>query len=1216
MKLVKPIKINGIVLDKYQLGKYLENIASDHTISKKTIKKTYPIPSLKENFQYITKTYELLNLHLKLGINIHPAGEWLLDNYYIIEEAVKEIIKELPIKKYTNFVGLSSGNYKGYARIYVLASEIVAYTDGQINSEVLKNSIKSYQNKKTLNMEEIWNISIFFKIALIESIREVCEKIYSSQIQKYKVENIIERLVENKKREKQKYRTQKNNIKTKYTVKYPFIEHMSYRLKKYGKQATMYLKILEEEVNKQGLTVSEVIKKEHYDIALKKITIGNAIKSIRELQRMNLLEIFEEINGVENFLKQDPAGIYEKMDNKTKEYYRNSIKQISKKTKISEIYITKKVLELAEQNKQDENIKKSHIGYYLISNGKKELLSNLLGKKVKSIKLETKSKIYIFINIILSILFSLLLGIYTYYKTKNIILSIIETILIIIPISEIVSKAIQNILNKIIKPKIIPKMDFSSGIPKEYASMVVIPTIINKESKVKELIEKLEVYYLANKSENLYFTILGDCSLSDKEILDEDSKIVKSAEYEIKKLNNKYPNLDFQIFNFIYRKRQWNKGEKAYLGWERKRGLLTQFNEYLLGNTNLGGIFDNPFILNTIEKEKLPKIKYIITLDADTDLVLNSGLELVGAMAHILNRPILNKQKTRVKDGHGLIQPRVGIDLESKRKSLFTQIFAGSGGTDPYTNAISDTYQDNFDEGIFTGKGIYDLKTFSTVLKGQIPENTVLSHDLLEGSYLRCALATDIMLLDGYPKAYLAYMLREHRWIRGDWQISGWLKNKVLNKLSKFKILDNLRRSTLEITVLLNIIIILLYKFFASTNYLLPIWVSLISIIFSSIIDLINYIVFKQEGIKKQKSFVKTISGLQGSFLRGAISLSVLPHKAYISLNAILKTIYRLNISRCHMLEWTTSEEAEKATKKDIQSYIRSMYINIVIGILGIVLLLIYSNRINGIQTILLFLIFFSWILAPFICYYISIENKEKQKIKILNKDEQEYVLEIAKRTWNYFENYMNKENNYLPPDNYQEDRRKKTVNRTSSTNIGLAILAIISAYDLKFINLEQTISKLENTMETVVRLPKWNGHLYNWYNINNLEPLVPRYISSVDSGNFVGYMYTLKQFLEEKRYTQFKEKIEILLGQVQEIIDHTDFSVLYNNEKGLLSIGYDVEENKLTPTCYDLLASEARQASLVAIAKKDISAKHWNNLSRTLTPLNKYKEISRKPFR
>lgn len=1213
MKLVSPLKINGIVLDKYQLEKYLENIASSHITSQKSSKDTYPIPRLKENFEYITKTYEILNTHLKLGINIHPAGEWLLDNYYIIEEAVKGIIKELPLKKYTNFVGISSGNHKGYARIYVLASEIVAYTDGQINVDVLENALKNYQNKKTLNMEEIWNISVFFKIALIENIREVCEKIYSSQIQKYKVENIIERLVENKRKDEQKYKTQNKanyNIVITNTVRYPFIEHMSYRLKKYGKQATMYLKILEEEVNKQGLTISETIKKEHYDIGLKKITIGNAIKSIRELQRMNILEIFEKINGVEEILKQDPAKIYENMDNKTKEYYRNSIKEISKKTKISEIYITKKALELAEKNKEDENIKKSHIGYYLISKGKIELLNSMQSKRIKEPKMKSKINAYIYANWFISILLSILTGICVYKKTHNMLFAIIETILIFIPITEIVSKIIQNILNKIVKPKLIPKMDFSNGIPKECATMVVIPTIIGKENKAKELIDKLEVYYLANKSENLYFTILGDCSSSDKEFLDEDQKIAKTGEYEVKRLNQKYQTSEFPIFNFVYRKRQWNKGEKAYLGWERKRGLLTQFNEFLLGNANLGGIFDNPFVINTIDKQKMPDIKYIITLDADTDLVLNSGLELVGAMAHILNKPVLNKNKTRVIDGHALMQPRVGIDLESKRKSLFTQIFAGAGGTDPYTNAISDTYQDNFEEGIFTGKGIYDLKTFSTVLKEQIPENTVLSHDLLEGSYLRCALVTDIMLLDGYPKAYLAYILREHRWIRGDWQILGWLKNNVLNKLSKFKILDNLRRSLLEITVILNFILVFAFKYFSNIKGFLPIWICLISMLFPTILDYINYIIFKQEGIKKQKSFVKTVSVLKGSLLRGIISFAVLPHKAYICLNAIVKTIYRLKISKCHMLEWTTSEEAEKMAKKDINSYIKAMFINIIFGVVGILFLVRFSGYFLEIEKLLIFTISLLWIIAPFICCYISRENITKPKINELNKDEQEYVLEIAKRTWNYFETYMNKENNYLPPDNYQEDRRKKIVNRTSSTNIGLSLLAIISAYDLKFIDLEQTISKLENTMETIVKLPKWNGHLYNWYNINNLEPLVPRYISSVDSGNFIGYMFTLKQFLEEKRYTQYKEKIETLLGQTQEIISHTDFSVLYDNEKGLLSIGYDVEENRLTPTCYDLLASEARQASLVAIAKKDIPAKHWNNLSRTLTPLNKYKGL------
>lgn len=378
MKLGNTLNIKGAVLDKYQLENYLEKLASEHTLQDKSDKKTYPVPRVQENFKMITKTYDLLNQHLKLGINIHPAGEWLLDNYYIIEETVKEIIQELPLKKYINFLGISTGMYKGYARIYVLASEIVAYTDGKIDSSNLGEILKAYQKKKTLNMEEIWNINVFFKIAIIEKIRNVCEKLYSSQIQKYKVENILERLIENKSKEERKFLNlpiPENNVYLEET-KYPFIEYMAFRLKKYGKKASIYIEILEEQVEKIGTSISEVIKKEHFDIAIKKVSIGNCIRSIQDLQRMNFLEIFEEINGVEEILREDPANVYDKMDFKTKDYYRNVIKELSKKTKISEIYIAKKALELAKNEKNNEknkNVKKEHIGYYLISERKKRI---------------------------------------------------------------------------------------------------------------------------------------------------------------------------------------------------------------------------------------------------------------------------------------------------------------------------------------------------------------------------------------------------------------------------------------------------------------------------------------------------------------------------------------------------------------------------------------------------------------------------------------------------------------------------------------------------------------------------------------------------------------------------------------------------------------------------------------------------------------------------
>lgn len=1207
----KILNIKGALLDTQQLEDYLRKIASGHVLQDKSNKYTYPIPRLKENFEFITEVYNLLNEHIKLKLPIHPAGEWILDNFYIIDETVKTVTKELTLKKYTNFLGIANGPYAGFARIYVLASEIVAYTDGKINGKNLEVLLKAYEDKKTLSMDEIWNINTFLRVALIENIREACEKIYSAQLQKYKVENIIERLVENKSKDELQFKNigeYKTKVIEQGEMKYPFIEYMSYRLKQYGKKAYPFLNILEEQVNKMGTEISEVIKKEHFDIAVRKVSVGNCIISIKNINRINMIEIFEKINGVEEILKKDPVNVYSKMDYKTRIYYRNKLKEISKKTKISEIYIARKCLELSsieyEKSNMDSNNKKAHVGYYLIADGEPKLLEILQNKKVPRQNNMHKAQKYITALAVVTIVLAGVYGLYINTQINNIVLSLILSILLLIPIETIFTQIAQYILGKTKNTKIIPKLDFRNGIPEQNATFVVIPTIIKNGKRVEELMHKLEVYYIANKSDNIYFALLGDCSTSSNEEEGFDEEVINTGKKMVDILNKKYPDEKFTKFNFIYRKRMWNEGEEAYLGWERKRGLLNQFNEYILGNIS------NPFKTNTITNlASMPPIKYIITLDADTDLVLNSARELIGAMAHILNKPELNKSEDLVIAGHALIQPRIGIDLMSSIKSLYTKIYAGAGGVDVYANAISDIYQDNFEEGIFTGKGIYDLKIFSKILNNEIPENTILSHDLLEGSYLRCGLATDIMLMDGYPVGYNSSKSRLHRWIRGDWQIIIWLKDKIKNKrgeiknnplniLSKYKIFDNLVRSLLEVSSVLTIIYMCILDYF----YKIKIWpiitTVLIAVLTPTVIDVINKIVFKREGEKRQKTFNKTLSGINASLLRGLFTLATLPDKAYMSANAICKTLYRLKVSKKHMLEWVTAEEAEKMAKKDIKSYYINMAPNIILGILGI--LYIFINAKNPFSA-LIFVISLLWLIAPAIMCYISKEIVVNNKKELLVDKDKQYVLEVGKRTWQFFKDYLVKENNYLPPDNYQEDRKPKAIKRTSSTNIGLALLAVISSYDLGYETQKNTLELLNKMIDTIYNLQKWNGHLYNWYNIETLEPLRPRYISSVDSGNFVGYLYVVKQFLIQNGQEDTR---------IDELIEHTDFTKLYNEKMQLFSVGYNVEENMLTDSYYDLLASEARQTSLVAIAKKDIEQKHWYNLSRTLTVLNKYKGL------
>ena len=1206
----------GVELSEEQLEHYLEKIASEQVLQNYSYKDTYPIPNLKDNFEFIEFVYQLLNEHVKLGLPIHPAGEWLLDNFYIIEETYEVILQNMPMKKYKHFLAVANGIDRGFARIYVLAYDIVNYSGNNLNYKKISKFLISYQKKKILSMDEIWNLGIFMQIALIQNIYEICEKIYFSQFQKAKAESIFDRFVLNETKNRVKFNCEyKSKIKQYKTMRYPFIEYLSYRLKNEGKAGTPFLMVLEEQVNKMGHTIDEVVKKEHYDIALQKVSISNCITTMKELLRMDFLSLFEETNEVEEILNRDPANVYSRMDYKTKEYYRNKIENISKKTGVAEIYIAKKALELAKENSG----KKAHIGYYLIDDGIEKLYEKIQCKCENKIKNENKVRIYFTGIWVTSFIIDVLVMINIYSQLRNEIITAIIGLFFIIPIYEIVSKIIQNILSKIVKPKLIPKMNFNKGVPEEESTFVVIPTILKSKEKVNELIKKIEVYYLANKSENIYFALLGDCSsgLNKEETFDKE--VIEEGKKAVELLNNKY-NSNIPKFYFTYRKRFWNGCEECYLGWERKRGLLSQFNNFILGK------IDNPFLVNTIEenmpKEIRRKIKYVITLDSDTELVLNTGIELIGSMAHILNKPVLNKDKNLVIEGHGLIQPRVGINLRSANKNLFTKIFAGNGGIDNYTNAISDIYQDNFDEGIFTGKGIYDVQVFSEILEKEIPENTVLSHDLLEGSYLRCGLASDIVLMDGYPSNYASLKNRLHRWIRGDFQIIRWAQNKIinnkenkvrnpLNELSRFKIIDNIIRAVTPVFTLVAFIMIFFLNIIFGINIEILFLLLLISVLISSILDILGDIIYKKDGQSYQKTFSRRFPCSIASLIRGLLKIGELPDKCYYTLDAIIRTMHRMMVTKKHLLEWTTSEEAEKQAKHDLKSCYKNMIINLILGIalVSLTVLLVQNSVLFCICLILSIL----WIISPFVFYFISREGKKKEIGNELNDKEKQYLNEIGKRTWQFFKDGITKENNYLPPDNFQEDRKIKFTPRTSSTNIGLGILSVISSYDLGYENLEDTLVLLKNMIDTIEKLPKWNGHLYNWYNIETLEPLSPRYVSTVDSGNYVGYIYVLKEFYKEIEQNNTDEKILSLIPKwvdkpISDVeIANCDFSKLYNEENGLFSIGFNIEDNKLTDSYYDLLASEARQASLIAISKKDIGSKHWSKLSRTMTKMNGY---------
>ena len=1108
---------------------FAKRLALEHKISNKKKDKKFVIKELEKDFQNIRNAYRLLLISIDKNVPFSPSGEWILDNYYVVEEHVNLVRKNFDIKKCKRLPKVN-----GEIRIFEIAKSFVEYEDGKINSNNIQNFFDAYQSQRTLSQREIYEIPIALQTALIHYIGEIASKISVEQLQRFKVESLIERTINNQETAVQKFAGYRNiNI---YNQADSYVEHMVFSLKKMGKKGTVYLDALENELLKMGTSSNEIIKSIHFEMAVRRVSAGNSILSLKNILRIDFKKLFEEISCLEKVLLKEKS--YQNIDDDTRELYRNEIIEIAKKTKTAEIYVAEKLCELTNDERYD-------MSDFLIGDLKNILRSSLDFKERKLKKITSKNGFK---------LFWYLTAIYLPAFVVSYFLSETFWWILFIPVSEIFVTWINKIIARFIKPRRIPRL---KNVPDGVNTFVIVPTLLNSEERVKKMFENIELYYLNNLESDLYFCLLGDASEEKTEHVEHDELVAKTGIKEAERLNKKY---NKEIFFFAYRNRVYCETQGTFLGYERKRGLIKEFNSFLLEGK------EGTFKINTIKD--IPEIKYVITLDADTYLYFESAKKLICAMEHPFNRPVI-KNGVVVK-GYGIIQPKIDLSLEASNASCFSKLYAGSGGIDIYTTAESNVYQDVWGEAIFTGKGIYDLKTFDNVLKNEVPENLVLSHDLLESCYARTGLASDIKFIDGFPAKVNSYFLRLHRWIRGDWQIVSWLNKKKISVLSKYKILDNLRRSVVDI--------FLLASFFVGFFYV-P-----ILLIFSELI------------LGVRRKIFETREELFNTFFRALINLIFLPYKAVLELRAILVTMYRVIVSKKNLLEWVTADDAERLLKNDLKTYIKEMIVCPEIGLALIATTLLY-NPLSLAQVTLLFIL---WYAAPFVAVNISRpRNKKENKIDYLR---QENLKDIAERTWKFFEEYLNSENNYLIPDNYDAQRKNTVSNYTSSTNIGLSLLAIISAENLGFISRSEASEKIYNICNTIQKLEKWNGHLLNWYNVKTLEPVGEPFVSTVDSGNFIAYMYVLKEYLSGCDLQN--EKIKISYSVVASLIVNTDFSKLYAYDKNLFSIGFNINENKLLDSYYDLLASEARTASFVAIAKKDISYKHWFYLGRTTTKL------------
>ena len=1171
----------------------------------------------QRDYKIISKTYKILVKTFDMKIQMHSAGQWILDNMYIIEEQYNDIIENKRVLKNKKLPVIKTHDSQKCVAIFYLAYELVEKNTGYIDKNIIYNCLREHQKLTYLSSEELDLFVLMLKVALLKFIARIALNISNSQMKKLEVENILgnDRGIDISKDlnffkgvGKDSKLSDLTKIKNTNTA---FVEYMSYRLKEMGIEGEKYYNKLQEEISKLGFSIEEAIVKEHMEIAKTTDYIGRAISSFKVLQGLNFREIFEAVNKIDETLMDDYTREFEKCDYKTKARYRGYIIKLAEKYSLSEVYVAKKAIECSKKYKK-------HVGFFLIGD-QKYLLKEALGKSGLSQRLLYKVFVpirqFLFIATLLLIASALTIFTYNIINAQNLFLKICTVIISFSFYLEFADKIVNYFIRKTVKPKILPRFNFSKNVDDKNKTYVVMPTIISSLDKLDKMIEKMEVTYLANKSKNIYYMLLGDCCAANTKEIKMDKDIVDYAKKRLDKLNEKYPTEDGHVlFNFMYRKRVYSKGESSYMGWERKRGGLMQFNWLVLGKLSQEQIDDAMWLIY----DDIVRCKYAITIDEDTELSLNTAKDLIAIMAHPLNKPRLNKKKNRVVEGFGLIQPAVSLDIESANKSLFSKLFGGFGGIDIYTNAVSNTYQDAFQEAIFCGKGIYDIALFERLVAPEIPENLVLSHDLLEGSIIKAGLASDVDVQDGFPNNYIAYMKRNHRWYRGDMQIIRWLispKSK-LSILSKWKIFDNIRRPMLDVVALFAIIVSL---FISSNAFICTTLASFVAVNIGYFISFIDILLFGSKIHKKELQYIPLIHGIGADLLTMVYNFITIPYKSYICLSAFSLSIYRMLISHKKLLEWTTGEMLEKQAKSKLSYYYRNMVPNIVVALfIALVPYALHTSEIVIVNFKLFVAIGFA--LAPFLTYLLG-KDHLFGRIKRLDKNQEKNLIEVAKMTWGFFDSMMNDTNNYLPTDNFQENRRYKIANRTSSTNIGFGIMAIIDAYDLGFITKEDAVERLVKIYKTIMKLEKWHGHLYNWYNIKTLEPLRPRFVSTVDSGNFISILFVAKEFFiseKNKLYNympgtnveKFNEALDKLLEDTLTLIKQTDFSVLYNTSRNLFSIGFDVESGMLVDSYYDMLMSENRITSLVSIAKKDVTSKHWFALARNLVDVDGYKGL------
>ena len=1087
------------------LREHAIELARGHRVCFSSGRRQRLLKCLNESQRVLESVRQDLFEAVRLEQPISPAAEWLMDNAYVIHGHIADIRRNLPARYDKELPLLLEENRDHELRIQYLARMIADKTDFHLTQSNISEFLQAYQTVCPLTIGELWVFPIMLRFVLIEELGQQALQVNRRQHDRQRADFWANRLLASARRDPNQLLGILGELAREQSDLPPhFAVHLTGHL--YDEEAA-FVPVQHWLERKLGTSLQDLVRQEQTRQAVSQISIVNAIGSLRQLGQMDWRDLFETVSCVESVLHQDPSGVYAQSDFATRDHCRRSVEEIARYARASELVVAQQAILLAEGAKLHSDDRFHHVGYYLIADGRADLESVVHCRVPWVVQFQRGVQHHpalVYLGSILSLTFLLLISMVlsvhglTRWSWELVLL----ILLAFFPASEC-SLQIVNIVTAWLKsPRVLPKLLFEKGIPEDCRTLVAVPMMLLTSDSIHQEVEKLEVRYLANPDPQLRYALISDFTDAPQQNMPQDSELLEVVVRGIEQLNTKYPERPFFLF---HRPRRWCQTQRCWMGWERKRGKVEELNTYLYGE-------GKEELLLVGEKARLGKIRFVMTLDADTQLPHDTARRLVETLAHPLNRPRFSPDGRHVLEGYSIVQPRVSITLPSATVTPFTRLFSDPKGTDLYANAVSDLYQDLFGEGIFHGKAIFDVKAFHGLLGKYFPEETLLSHDLIEGAHVRVGYASDIELFEQFPVNYQAYMKRQHRWIRGDWQIAQWVLPTVpasdgsrqpnrLSFINRWKILDNLRRSLVPA---------------ASVAFLVCGWLLFVNS--TSVGLLVGVMLLSPSLARLPMRLLQSLRGTRGGWkeegrelLRVLVLMAMLPHQAFISLDAITRVCYRRLISHCNLLEWESAQVAHWNATSGLSRFVAHM----VVVTFGTAILTIALCHRHFNSWFTAFPILTLWMVSPLVADWMNGHKRQYSPPRLSNGDHR-FLRQVACQTWRFFDDLVGPESHWLPPDNSQESLRIEVAQRTSPTNIGLSLLSVLAAHDLGYVTSDQMIERILGCLGTMETLERYEGHLLNWYDIQTLKPLRPPYVSTVDSGNLLASLWVLEQGCQE----------------------------------------------------------------------------------------------------